>query len=183
MRSSVTTRRKSWEKVPILVSYPKFRGQNLGYLSLIFLEAKFWLQQEFQRQILGPSPSDLLIWKYSPLRMFNYMQIHEVNHITILDLTFKQLVTSLGYLWPCTIRILHMCTCDMFLHLKHWCTIKVSLQRNLSSKAQHLQRDLHLEVQHLMICCASVVLAYYSLLLFYARTHSCKTLCCVEQIC
>ena len=42
--SSVTTRRKSWEKVPLLGSYLKFRGQNLG------------LQQEFQRQILGPSP-------------------------------------------------------------------------------------------------------------------------------
>ena len=39
--SSVSTRRKSWEKVLILGSYLKFRGQNLGYLSLIFLEAKF----------------------------------------------------------------------------------------------------------------------------------------------
>ena len=36
-----TTRCKSWEKIPILGSYLKFRGQNLGYLSLIFLEAKF----------------------------------------------------------------------------------------------------------------------------------------------
>ena len=39
--SSVATRRKSWGKVPILGSYLKFRGQNLGYLSFIFLEAKF----------------------------------------------------------------------------------------------------------------------------------------------
>ena len=39
--SSVTKRRKSWEKVPILGSYLKFREQNLGYLSCIFLEAKF----------------------------------------------------------------------------------------------------------------------------------------------
>ena len=54
--SSVTTRRKIWEKIPILESYLKFRGQNLGYLSLIFLEAKFGVQQEFQRQSLGPSP-------------------------------------------------------------------------------------------------------------------------------
>ena len=52
---SVTARLKSWEKVPILGSYLKFRGQNLGYLSLTFLEAKLGLQQEFQRQILGPS--------------------------------------------------------------------------------------------------------------------------------
>ena len=50
---SVTKRRKSWEKVPILGSYLKFRGQNLGYLSFIFLEANLGLQQEFN---LGPSP-------------------------------------------------------------------------------------------------------------------------------
>ena len=41
MGSSVTTRRKSWEKIPMLGSNLKFRGQNLGYLSPIFLEAKF----------------------------------------------------------------------------------------------------------------------------------------------
>ena len=40
VRSSVTARRKSSEKVPILVSYLKFRGQNLGYLSLIFFGGK-----------------------------------------------------------------------------------------------------------------------------------------------
>ena len=34
----------------------KFKGQILGYLSPIFLEAKFALLHEFQRQILGPSP-------------------------------------------------------------------------------------------------------------------------------
>ena len=39
--SSVTTRLKSWEKIPILESYLKVREQNLGYLSPIFLEAKF----------------------------------------------------------------------------------------------------------------------------------------------
>ena len=54
--SSVTKRHKSWEKVPILGSYLKFRGQNLGYLSFIFLEANLGPQQEFQRQNLGPSP-------------------------------------------------------------------------------------------------------------------------------
>ena len=39
--SSVTTRCKSWEKIPILGSNLKFRGQNLGCLSPIFVEAKF----------------------------------------------------------------------------------------------------------------------------------------------
>ena len=42
--NSVTTRHKSWEKILILGSNLKFRGQNLGP------------RQEFQRQILGPSP-------------------------------------------------------------------------------------------------------------------------------
>ena len=65
--SSVTTRRKSWEKVPILGSYLKFRGQNLGYLSAIFLEAKFGAPTEnfrgkFWGQALRPPnmkvPSD-----------------------------------------------------------------------------------------------------------------------------
>ena len=64
--SSVTTRRKSWRKVPILGSYLKFRGQNLGYLSLIFLEAKFWAPTIISEANFGakPQPPDLLIWKY-----------------------------------------------------------------------------------------------------------------------
>ena len=53
---SVTIRHKSWGKIPILGSYLKFRGQNLGYLLPIFLEAEFGDPKEFQRQILGPSP-------------------------------------------------------------------------------------------------------------------------------
>ena len=45
--------------------YLKFKGQNLGYLSPIFLEANLGLRHEFQRQNLGPSPPpDPLIWKY-----------------------------------------------------------------------------------------------------------------------
>ena len=32
---------KVGKKIPILGSYLKFRGKNLGYLSFIFLEAKF----------------------------------------------------------------------------------------------------------------------------------------------
>ena len=39
--NSVTTRRGNWGKIPILGSNLKFRGQTLGYLSPIFLEAKF----------------------------------------------------------------------------------------------------------------------------------------------
>ena len=39
--SSAATRSKSWEEIPILGSYLKFRGQNLGYLSSIFFKAKF----------------------------------------------------------------------------------------------------------------------------------------------
>ena len=66
MGSSVTTRRKSWEKVPILGSYLKFRGQNLGYLSLIFLEAKFGAPARISEANFGVKSPDLLIWKYPP---------------------------------------------------------------------------------------------------------------------
>ena len=54
--SSVTTRRKSWEKVPILESYLKFRGQNLGYLSFIFLEAKFGAPTRISEANFGAKP-------------------------------------------------------------------------------------------------------------------------------
>ena len=59
--SSVTTRRKRWEKVPILGSYLKFRGQNLGYLSLIFLEAKFGAPTRISEAKFGANPPDLQI--------------------------------------------------------------------------------------------------------------------------
>ena len=68
--SSVTKRRKSWEKVPILGSYLKFRGQNLGYLSFIFLEAKFGAPTRISEAKFGAKPPDLLIWKYPPLGEF-----------------------------------------------------------------------------------------------------------------
>ena len=55
--SSVTTRRKSWETdIPILGSYPKFRGQNLGCLSLIFLEAKFGAPTRISEANFGAKP-------------------------------------------------------------------------------------------------------------------------------
>ena len=62
--SSVTTRCKSWEKVPILGSYLKFRGQNLGYLSFIFLEAKFGAPTRISEAKFATKPPDLLIWKH-----------------------------------------------------------------------------------------------------------------------
>ena len=54
--SSVTTKRKSWEKIPILGSYLKFRGQNLGYLSLIFLEAKSGAPTRISEANFGAKP-------------------------------------------------------------------------------------------------------------------------------
>ena len=54
--SSVTTRRKSWEKVPILGSHLKFRGQNLGYLSFIFLDAKFGAPTRISEAKFGAKP-------------------------------------------------------------------------------------------------------------------------------
>ena len=67
--TSVTKRRNSWEKVPILGSYLKFRGQNLGYLSFIFLEAKFGAPTRISEAKFGAKPPDLLIWEY-PLGIY-----------------------------------------------------------------------------------------------------------------
>ena len=60
--SSVTTRRKSSEKIPILGSNLKFRGQNLGYLSPIYLEAKFWAPTRISEANFGakrPRPPNM----------------------------------------------------------------------------------------------------------------------------
>ena len=58
----------------IFGSYLKFKGQNLGYLSPIILEAKFGALTEFQRQILRPSPrlpnTELLPWSTLPVCNF-----------------------------------------------------------------------------------------------------------------
>ena len=54
--SSVITRRKSWEKVPILESYLKFRGQNLGYLSFMFFEAKVGAPTRISGAKFGAKP-------------------------------------------------------------------------------------------------------------------------------
>ena len=64
--SSVTTRRKSWEKVPILGSYVKSRRHNLGYLLFIFLEAKFGTPTRISEAKFWAKPSDLLTCKYLP---------------------------------------------------------------------------------------------------------------------
>ena len=56
----VITRRKSWEKIPILGPNLKFRGQNSGICHLNFWRQNLGPQQEFQSQILGPSPSTSL---------------------------------------------------------------------------------------------------------------------------
>ena len=55
--SSVTKRRKSREKAPILESYLKFRGQNLGYLSFIFFRGKIWgSNKNFRGKVWGQAP-------------------------------------------------------------------------------------------------------------------------------
>ena len=65
--SSVTKRSKSWENVPILGSYLKFRGQNLGYLSFILLEAKFGAPTRIsEAKFRAKPPNFLIIWKYPP---------------------------------------------------------------------------------------------------------------------
>ena len=102
------TRHSSWGKIPILGSNLKFRGQNLGYLSPIFLEAKFGApiricpvskSEEFQRQILGqapspppPRPPDMEV---PPALGFNALKghhrkvkINKTNHFSPILVTF-----------------------------------------------------------------------------------------------
>ena len=61
MGTSVITRRKSWGKIPILGSNLKFRGQNLGYQSPKFLEAKFGAPTRISEANFGakPRPPDM----------------------------------------------------------------------------------------------------------------------------
>ena len=45
------------------------------------------------------------------------------------------------------------CIRDLLLHLKIHALQRFLLQRDLRSKVRHLQRDIHLEVQHMMMLC------------------------------
>ena len=72
MGSSVTTRHKSWEKVPILGSYLKFSWQNLGYLSFIFLEAKFEAPTRISEANFEAKPHQSLNMEVPPLGTHYY---------------------------------------------------------------------------------------------------------------
>ena len=55
--SSVTTRRKRWEKVPILGSYLKFRWQNFGVYVIYIFRGKIWgSNKNFRGKIWGQAP-------------------------------------------------------------------------------------------------------------------------------
>ena len=55
--SSVTTRRKSWEKVPILGSYLKFRGQKFGVFVTYIFGGKIWSSNKnFKGKFWGQAP-------------------------------------------------------------------------------------------------------------------------------
>ena len=66
--SSVTKRRKSWEKIPTNFGViSEIQRAKLGYLSFIFLEAKFGAPTRISEAKFGAMPPpDLLIWKYPP---------------------------------------------------------------------------------------------------------------------
>ena len=84
--SSVSTRHKSWEKVPILGSYLKFRGQNLGYLSLISLEAKFGAPTRISEANFGakpPLPPDMEVPPWDIVETFLAVRPQRNIHRTI----------------------------------------------------------------------------------------------------
>ena len=53
---------------------------------------------------------------------------------------------------------------DLIYPTKHSCNVEVSLQRGMRSKVQHVQRDLPLEIQHLMMLCIRGVSVLFSFL-------------------
>ena len=74
------------------------------------------------------------------------------------------------YPWPCA-EFTH-CTRDLLVGLKHSCITKVSSKRDLRSKVQHLQCDLHLEVQYLTTLCVPRVSLLFSSVIYHSI---CKT--------
>ena len=93
LESSVITRRKNWGKISILESNLKFRGQNLGYLSPIFLEAKFGAPTRISEANLGAKSPDLLIWKSPPGKAH---QQTEECHLLFSDIlsSFRNITTK-----------------------------------------------------------------------------------------
>ena len=81
---SVTTRRKSWERITIfghLGLYLKYKGQNVGYLSPVFLEAKFGAPTGISEANFGAKPPTSL-YESTPLgRYFTYF-IQDVSVIS-----------------------------------------------------------------------------------------------------
>ena len=68
-------------------------------------------------------------------------------------------MVCLGYTCQYTIHKLYTRFAPAF---KDSCTTNVSLQRDLLSKVQRLQRDLHMEVQYLMMLCIPGVSLVFS---------------------
>ena len=65
--SSVTTRRKSWEKNPIFEVIFEIQRAKFGVFVTYSLEAKFGAStRNFRGKFWGQASPDLLIWKYSP---------------------------------------------------------------------------------------------------------------------
>ena len=73
---SVTTKHKSWGKFPILGSYLKFRGQNLGFLLPIFLEAKFGAPTRISEAKFGAKPLRPPNIKVPPWKVLQNTEIH-----------------------------------------------------------------------------------------------------------
>ena len=72
--SSVTKRRISWEKLPIWRHIWNSGGKIWGICHLYFWRQNLGLQQEFQRQNLGPSPPGnlLQVWRMWHLCWLTY---------------------------------------------------------------------------------------------------------------
>ena len=69
------------------------------------------------------------------------------------------------------------CTRDLLQHLKHSCITKVSLQRDLRSKVQHLQRGL----RNLMMVCTRCVSLLFSFVILRSNSLLRKLMSCLGK--
>ena len=92
------------------------------------------------------------------------MQIHKISHKTILGLTANKWLHVFGICGH--IQFAH-CTLNLLLYLKHLFITKVSLERDLRWKVQHLQHDLCLEVKNLIMLCIRGVCLLFSFVILH----------------
>ena len=88
--------------------YLKFKGQNLGYLSPIFLEGKFGAPTRISEANFGAKPPDLLIRKFTLWDHLPSLVQTIMKHVTCSKMPKNMVETNVS---PPTLSLLHIQTC------------------------------------------------------------------------